>query len=85
MGKPFIVHGDTTPKKGSVIASSVVTRTNGRAIARVGDRVTCHWNCTIASGDASMMIDGKAAAREGDVVSCGARLIASQRVSRTLG
>lgn len=81
MGKPFIVHGDTTTRKGQVIASAVTTTTHGIAIARVGDKVTCHRNCRITSGDPSMIIDGQAAARVGDSVSCGATLIASQQVS----
>ena len=81
MGKPFIVDGDTTTKRGRVIASATTTTTHGKPIARVGDKVTCHRDCRITSGDTTMIIDGQAAAREGDSVSCGAKLISTQQVS----
>lgn len=83
MGKPFIVIGDRTNHGGVVVQASAVTDTNGKQIARVGDKVTCpkkgHGGTTvIASGDATMIIDGQAAARHGDVTACGAMLLSSQ-------
>ncbi len=84
-GRPFIVLGDQTDHGGVVIESSVMTDTHGKGIARVGDQVTCpkrgHGTTVIVSGDPTMIIDGKAAARHGDMCACGATLISSQFVS----
>ncbi len=65
--------------------ASLITTTHGKQIARVGDRVSCHRKCRIATGDPAFIIDGKAVARHGDKVSCGATLIASQAVSTDAG
>ena len=86
MSKPFIVVGDQTDHGGKVVAGSPVTDAAGKAIARVGDEVTCprhgHGHkIVIASGDSTCMIDGQAAARHGDKTSCGATLISTQSVS----
>lgn len=59
----------------------MVTTTHGKGWARVGDRVSCHRNCRIASGDFTMIVDGKAVARHGDKTTCGAILISSQMFS----
>ena len=52
-------------------------------IARLGDKVSSpkHGNGTIASGDQTMIVDGKPAARNGDKTSCGATLIAGQQAT----
>lgn len=86
MGRPFIVLGDKTDHGGEVIEASGVTDTHGKRLARVGDKVSCpkrgHGGTTeIVSGDPTMVIDGKAAARHGDKTACGATLISSQSVS----
>ncbi len=81
MGRPLIVLGDRATNKGTVMEASLITTTHGKQIARVGDRVSCHRKCRIATGDPAFIIDGKAVARHGDKVSCGATLIASQAVS----
>lgn len=86
MGRPFIVLGDKTDHGGEVIEASGVTDTHGKRLARVGDKVSCpkkgHGGTTvIASGDPTMVVDGKAAARHGDKTACGATLISSQSVS----
>ena len=86
MSKPFIVVGDKTDHGGVVIAGSPVTDAAGKAIARVGDKVSCpkhgHGGDTvIASGDPTCMIDGQAAARHGDKTACGATLLSTQSVS----
>jgi uncharacterized Zn-binding protein involved in type VI secretion len=86
MSRPFIVLGDRTSHGGTVVEASASTDTHGRRIARVGDRVTCprkgHGRLTtIATGDPTMLIDGKPVARHGDKCACGATLIASQSVS----
>jgi uncharacterized Zn-binding protein involved in type VI secretion len=85
MGRPFIVLGDKTDHGGEVIEASGVSGTHGKGIARVGDKVTCpkrgHGTTVIATGDPTMIIDGKAAARHGDKTACGAVLISTQSVT----
>lgn len=86
MPRPFIVLGDRTDHGGTVIGGSLVTDCAGRGIARIGDEVTCprrgHGHVTvIVTGDPSMIIDGRPAARHGDKTACGATLIASQALS----
>ena len=85
MSRPFIVIGDPTDHGGVVVGASGTTDTHGKRIARVGDQVTCpkkgHGTTVIVSGDPTMIIDGKPAARHGDKCSCGATLIAAQAVS----
>jgi uncharacterized Zn-binding protein involved in type VI secretion len=88
MSKPFIVVGDKTDHGGTVIAGSPVTDATGKAIARVGDQVSCpkhghghNGKTVIASGDPTCVIDGQAAARHGDKTACGATLLSSQAVS----
>ncbi|RTL28170.1 MAG: PAAR domain-containing protein [Burkholderiales bacterium] len=88
MGRPFIVLGDTTDHGGTVVEASGATDTQGKRIARVGDQVTCpkrnHGTSVIVSGDATMIIDGKPAARHGDKCACGATLIAAQAITTGL-
>ena len=85
MGRPFIVLGDSTDHGGVVVGASMMTDTHGKGIARVGDQVTCpkrsHGTTEIVTGDPTMIIDGRPAARHGDKCACGATLIASQFVS----
>jgi uncharacterized Zn-binding protein involved in type VI secretion len=89
MSQPFIVIGDQTDHGGQVVEGSPTSTTGGKSIARVGDRVTCpkhnHGPTTIVSGDETMLIDGRPAARHGDKCACGATLIASQYVSTAGG
>lgn len=83
--RPFIVLGDTTDHGGVVVGASQVSLTHDKPIARVGDQVTCprrgHGTTVIVTGDPTMIIDGKPAARHGDKCACGATLISSQFVS----
>lgn len=85
MGRPFIVLGDKTDHGGEVIEASGVSDTHGKGFARVGDKVTCpkrgHGTTVIVTGDPTMIIDGKAAARHGDKTACGAMLISTQAVT----
>ena len=87
MAQAFIVLGDKTSHGGNVIQASGQTFTGGVAVARVGDQVTCpihgHGTNAIASGDATLIVDGAAVAREGDKTVCGATLIASQAATTT--
>jgi uncharacterized Zn-binding protein involved in type VI secretion len=82
MAGNFILLGDKTSHGGTVIEASGESSIGGVRIARVGDKVACpirwHGVCPIVTGDPTMMIDGKAVARTGDVTACGAQLIASQ-------
>ena len=81
----MIVLGDKTDHGGEVIEASGMTDTHGKRIARVGDKVQCpkkgHGTTVIASGDLTMVIDGKAVAYHGCKTSCGATLISSQAVT----
>lgn len=88
MTRPFIVIGDTTSHGGTVVGGAGTTDTNGRRIARVGDKVTCplrgHGGTTvIVTGDANVIIDGMPAARHGDLTACGASLVATQVPTNT--
>ncbi|EJM70842.1 PAAR domain-containing protein [Pseudomonas sp. GM55] len=78
--RPIIVINDPTSDGGRVCEGSPWTDINGFAVARVGDRVVCaHGECMIESGDETLLVDGKAVARDGDLTSCGARLLATQK------
>ena len=83
MPGPVIRLGDKTSHGGSVLEGSPHSDSGGIAIARLGDKVSCpkHGNGTIASGDQTMIVDGKPAARDGDKTSCGATLIAGQQAT----
>ncbi len=81
MGRPIIVLGDKTSRGGTVIEASMFTSTHGKGWGRVGDRVSCHRNCRIATGDPFLIDDGKAVARHGDKTTCGQTLISSQLFS----
>ena len=84
MAGPFIILGDKLSHGGSVVEASPHSDSGGIGIARVGDKAQCskHGSVTIATGDATMLVDGKPAARHGDKTSCGATLIASQQATK---
>lgn len=81
MAGPLITLGDKTSHGGTVVEASTLSDTGSKGIARVGDKVTCprHGNGTIVSGDQTLIVDGKPAARHGDKTSCGATLVAGQQ------
>lgn len=83
MPGPLIILGDKTSHGGTVVEASTHSDSGGIGIARIGDKTTCpiHGNGTIASGDMTMIVDGKPAARHGDKTSCGALLIAGQQMT----
>lgn len=85
--KPLIRLGDSTDHGGVVVSASSTDLVDGKPIACVGDTVTCpikgHGSTVITTGDPTTVINGKAAAREGDQCGCGARLLASQGASGT--
>lgn len=78
----LILLGDKSSHGGTVIEASSETSIGGVRVARLGDKVACpikgHGVCPIVTGDATLLIDGKPAARVGDLTACGATLIASQ-------
>lgn len=81
MTRPLIFIGDKTSHGGTVVGGSSFTSSHGRMVARVGDAVTCPKcgrDTVVASGDPSLVIDGQPAARDGDLTTCGAALIAGQ-------
>jgi uncharacterized Zn-binding protein involved in type VI secretion len=81
MSKPLIRLGDKISHGGSVVEASQHSDIEGVGIARMGDKVSCsmHGTATIVSGDTTLIVDGKPAARDGDKTSCGAVLIAGQQ------
>ena len=83
MPGPLIRLGDKTSHGGTVLEASPMSDSGGMGIARMGDKVSCpiHGSGTIASGDMSMIVDGKPVARHGDKTACGAVLIAGQHAS----
>lgn len=83
MSGPLIRMGDKTSHGGTVIEASQHSDIDGIGIARMGDKATCpiHGSTQIASGDMTMIVDGKPAARHGDQAACGATLIAGQQTS----
>ncbi|MBK4995138.1 hypothetical protein IAE39_003312 [Pseudomonas sp. S37] len=62
------IHGE-----GTVETGASTTFVGGRAVARVGDRISC--GAVIETGAAGTIIEGQAAAREGDTTNHGGTLI----------
>ncbi len=83
MAGPLIKLGDKTSHGGVVVEASAHSDTGGVGIARMGDKTSCpkHGSNPIVSGDSTLIIDGKPAARHGDKTACGATLIAGQQAS----
>lgn len=83
MAGPLIRLGDQTSHGGTVAEASQHSTAGGKGIARMGDKVSCpiHGSTSIASGDNTLIVDGKPAARHGDKTACGAVLIAGQQAS----
>jgi uncharacterized Zn-binding protein involved in type VI secretion len=83
MAGPLIRLGDKTSHGGAVIEASQHSDSGGIGIARMGDKASCpkHGDSPIVSGDTTMIVDGKPAARHGDKTACGAVLIAGQQAT----
>ncbi|WP_293935777.1 PAAR domain-containing protein [Iodobacter sp.] len=79
--KKVIRIGDDTSHGGVVVSGAAHRNMFGKAVARVGDMVSCpipgHGSCPIIEGDPSWNIDGKAVALEGHKTACGAVLFSS--------
>jgi uncharacterized Zn-binding protein involved in type VI secretion len=88
MSRPLILLGDKTSHGGVVVEASAESSVNNIRIARLGDKVACpipgHGVCPIVTGDTAFTIDGRPAARHGDLTACGATLIASQSLTTDL-
>jgi uncharacterized Zn-binding protein involved in type VI secretion len=83
MSGPLIRLGDKTSHGGVVIEASPHSNIAGVGIARMGDKTVCpkHGQTPIISGDSTLIVDGKPAARDGDKTGCGATLIAGQQTT----
>ncbi|BCJ07630.1 PAAR domain-containing protein [Mitsuaria sp. RG] len=58
---------------GEVVSGHTATLINGRAVACVGDRISC--GAVIETGSANHAIEGRAVARQGDTTSHGGTLV----------
>ncbi|WP_122670373.1 PAAR domain-containing protein [Pseudomonas viridiflava] len=76
-----IVQGDTTDHGGYVINGDQTKRINGFPVAHSGCDVTCplHGASKIIGEEKTFHIEGYIIALEGDLTSCGARLISRQQ------
>ena len=83
MTRQCINESEKLSQGGRVVAGTGETNSNGKGVARVGDRATCaiDGSATIVSGDATVIIDGQPVARDGDRTACGATLVASQAMT----
>jgi uncharacterized Zn-binding protein involved in type VI secretion len=61
--------GDKTSCGGIVATGSTSACVNGRAIARVGDRIACKKNCVITTGKETHVVHGAALALHGSLTS----------------
>ncbi|MBY4672416.1 hypothetical protein FEP95_02003 [Burkholderia multivorans] len=83
MGFAFIRNGDTTSHGGRVIASDMTNTVDGKALALLGDMVSCPrcsgvYPIVKIKADLHMTFNGRPVASHGDMTACGATLIASQ-------
>ena len=61
--------GDKTSCGRTVATGTRWSTVNGRAIARVGDRISCRYNCAIITGNQMEIVDGAAMAVHGSMTS----------------
>lgn len=83
MATPYITIGCPTTGGGKVISGNSLFLIDGKAVACTGDTATCPTHkvvATIVSGDPYMNIFGKMAARVGDSLSCGCKLLPQQNL-----
>lgn len=74
----IVLNGDCIDHGGYVIASDTAMTVNGKAVARIGDKVICHKHGKteiIASSKTELTVDNKRVARIGDRTKCGAKLL----------
>lgn len=78
MNKRYIVVGFPTTGGGEVVSGNKNFLINGKPIACVGDEATCPTHNTAAyimTGDFETRFGGMPVAREGDLLSCGCKLL----------
>ena len=78
--RPIIRYGDRTTHGGTVVSADPTYDIYGKNVARVGDKVVCprcKGTFPIVTG-APDVWSGQNIARQDDMTSCGAKLIASQ-------
>ncbi|MDH2636152.1 MULTISPECIES: PAAR domain-containing protein [Acinetobacter calcoaceticus/baumannii complex] len=83
MATPYITIGCPTTGGGKVISGNSLFQIDGIPVACTGDKATCPTHkvlATIVSGDPNMNIFGKMAARAGDSLSCGCKLLPKQNL-----
>ncbi|WP_063533432.1 PAAR domain-containing protein [Burkholderia sp. MSMB1589WGS] len=83
MGFAFIREGDTTSHGGRVLACDPTNTDDGKAIALLGDMVSCPrcggvFSIVRVKTELHMTFNGRPVVTEGDMTACGATLIASQ-------
>lgn len=92
MTHKIIVVGDSTDHGGKVINGSPRHDIGGKAIARLGDEVSCprsypsgkpHGVNKIVTAHPTVSIDGVAVAVEGCMTECGCKLIGASNASAT--
>ncbi|CAJ2950654.1 bacteriophage gp29 protein [Burkholderia pseudomallei] len=86
MGFAFICEGDTTTHGGRVVGCNTANTVHGRAIALLGDMVTCPrcggiFPIVSVKRELNMTFGDRPIATDGDKTACGATLIASQGVA----
>lgn len=83
MARKIIVVGDPTSHNGVVLTGSPTSTIGGKAIARLGDEVSCpqHGNNRITEGDAGYTVGGLPVALEGHRSECGCTLIGTSTAS----
>lgn len=88
MSLQIIVVGDATDHGGKVITGSAKHDIDGKAIARLGDKVECpqcypggkpHGINKIITGHSTVTVDGIPVAVYGSTTECGCKLVGSSR------
>ncbi|AVF37531.1 PAAR domain-containing protein [Rahnella sikkimica] len=81
MPKGFVLLGDKTTHGGAVISASSTMIVNGKAVALVGDKISCpvpgHGTNQIVKGSSEWSSDGKAIVVDGCRCQCGCQVISS--------
>ncbi len=83
MAMPYITIGCPTTGGGKVLTGNSLFQVEGIPIACTGDKASCPTHKVVAniiSGDPHMNIFGKLAARAGDSLSCGCKLLPKQNL-----
>lgn len=86
MTKGLVLLGDKTSHGGKVISASSSITVNGKAVALVGDRVSCpvpgHGTNQIIEGSPQRTFNGRAVVVDGCKCQCGCTVISSAMNSK---